>query len=113
MRPNNFFCGGGLTKYVILVIAFCFITFYQALLTLILCARFHISHISIIRYKTPLLVMLVFFYRLYKNGGRYVKLTNDVIKSLDRFFITSQLNSWDLQSYTDNFTKIIKMEEGT
>jgi hypothetical protein len=30
-----------------------------------------------------------------------------VIKSLDRFFITSQLNGWDLQSYTDNFTKII------
>lgn len=72
-----------------------------------LCARFNISHISIIRYKTPLLVMLVFFYRLYKNNGKYVKLTNDVIKSLDRFFITSQLNSWDLQSYTDNFTKII------
>jgi hypothetical protein len=52
--------------------------------------------------------MLVFFYKLYKNGGRYLKLTNDVIKSLDRFFITSQLNGWDLQSYTDNFAKIIK-----
>lgn len=41
MRPNNFF-GGGLTKYLILVIAFCFITFYQAILALILCARFHV-----------------------------------------------------------------------
>lgn len=69
--------------------------------------HFHISHISIIRYKNPLLVMLVFFYRLYKNGGKYIKLTADVEKSLDRFFITSQLNGWDLQSYTDNFAKII------
>lgn len=41
MRPNNFF-GGPLTKYLILVIAFCFITFYQAILTLILCARFQV-----------------------------------------------------------------------
>lgn len=73
-----------------------------------MCGHFHISHISITRYKNPLLVMLVFFYKLYKNGGKYLKLTNDVIKSLDRFFITSQLNSWDLQSYTDNFAKIIK-----
>lgn len=73
-----------------------------------MCGHFHISHISITRYKNPLLVMLVFFYKLYKNGGKYIKLTNDVIKSLDRFFITSQLNGWDLQSYTDNFAKIIK-----
>ena len=73
-----------------------------------MCGHFHISHISITRYKNPLLVMLVFFYKLYKNGGKYLKLTNDVIKSLDRFFITSQLNGWDLQSYTDNFAKIIK-----
>lgn len=73
-----------------------------------ICGYFNISHVSIIRYKNPLLVMLVFFYILYKNGGRYLKLTNDVIKSLDRFFITSQLNGWDLQSYTDNFAKIIK-----
>lgn len=72
-----------------------------------ICGHFHISHISTIRYKNPLLVMLVFFYILHKNGGKYIKLTEDVIKSLDRFFITSQLNGWDLQSYTDNFTKTI------
>ena len=72
-----------------------------------MCVHFHISHISITRYKNPLLVMLVFFYRLYKNGGKYKNLTDDVIKSMDRFFITSQLNGWDLQSYTDNFAKII------
>ena len=41
MRPNNFFLGG-FSWYVILVIAFCFITFYQALITLILCARFQV-----------------------------------------------------------------------
>ena len=72
-----------------------------------MCGHFRISHISITRYKNPLLVMLVFFYRLYKNGGKYKNLTDDIIKSMDRFFITSQLNGWDLQSYTDNFSKII------
>lgn len=77
------------------------------------CGRFHISHISITKYKNPLLVMLVFFYRLYKNGGKYLKLTADVIKSLDRFFIISQLNGWDLQSYTDNFVKIIMGNSNT
>ena len=51
--------------------------------------------------------MLVFFYKLHEKGGKYIKLTADVIKSLDRFFITSQLNGWDLQSYTDNFAKKI------
>ena len=78
-----------------------------------MCGHFHISHISITRYKNPLLVMLVFFYRLYKNGGKYIKLTADVIKSLDRFFITSQLNGWDLQSYTDNFAKIVMSNSDT
>lgn len=78
-----------------------------------MCGHFHISHISITRYKNPLLVMLVFFYRLYKDGGKYLKLTADVIKSMDRFFITSQLNGWDLQSYTDNFAKIILNSNGT
>lgn len=69
--------------------------------------HFHISHMSILKYKNPLLVMLVFFYELYKNGGNYLKLTDEVLKLLDRFFITSQLNGWDLQSYTDNFAKMI------
>ena len=41
MRFNNLF-GGKLAKYLILVIAFCFITFYQAILTLILCVRFQV-----------------------------------------------------------------------
>jgi uncharacterized protein with ParB-like and HNH nuclease domain len=78
-----------------------------------MCAHFHISHISITRYKNPLLVLLVFFYTLYKNGGKYLKLTEDVIKALDKFFITSQLNGWDLQSYTDNFAKIILKNTNT
>jgi len=41
MRFNNLF-NGHFNKFAILVIAFCFITFYQAILTLILCARFHV-----------------------------------------------------------------------
>lgn len=69
--------------------------------------RFHITHIAIIRYKNPLLVMMVFFYKLYNNGGKYLKLNDSTLKALDKFFITSQLNSWDLQTYTNKFARIV------
>jgi hypothetical protein len=41
MRFNNPFLGG-FSWALILVIAFCFITFYQAIIALILCARFQV-----------------------------------------------------------------------
>ena len=69
--------------------------------------HFHITHIAIIRYKNPLLVLMVFFYKLYKNGSKYLKLSDAELKVIDKFFITSQLNSWDLQTYTDKFARII------
>jgi len=72
-----------------------------------LCNRFHITHISIVRYKNPLLVLMTFFYKLYENGGNYLRIKADVLKCVDKFFITSQLNSWDLQTYTDKFARII------
>lgn len=69
--------------------------------------RFHITHIAIIRYKNPLLVLMVFFYKLYNGGSKYLKISDEVLKTVDRFFITSQLNSWDLQTYTDRFARIV------
>lgn len=69
--------------------------------------RFHISHIAIIRYKNPILVLMTYFYKLYENGGKYLGLPATIVKSVDKFFITSQLNSWDLQTYTDKFARII------
>lgn len=72
-----------------------------------LCAHFKISHMTIIRSKNPLLVMMVYFYHLYNTGGKFRNLSSETLQKLDRFFIISQLNSWDLQSYTDNFAKLI------
>lgn len=72
-----------------------------------LCAHFKISHMTIIRSKNPLLVMIVYFYHLYNTGGKFRNLSSETLQKLDRFFIISQLNSWDLQSYTDNFAKLI------
>lgn len=72
-----------------------------------LCAHFKISHMTIIRSKNPLLVMMVYFYHLYNTGGKFRNLSIETLQKLDRFFIISQLNSWDLQSYTDNFAKLI------
>ena len=69
--------------------------------------RFHISHIAIIRYKNPILVLMTYFYKLYENGSKYLGLPATILKSVDKFFITSQLNSWDLQTYTDKFARII------
>lgn len=76
-----------------------------------LCAHFKISHMSIIRFKNPLLVMMVYFYHLYDAGGKFRNLSNDTLQKLDRFFIISQLNSWDLQTYTDNFARLIIANE--
>lgn len=72
-----------------------------------LCAHFKISHMTIIRSKNPILVMMVYFYHLYNTGGKFRNLSSETLQKLDRFFIISQLNSWDLQSYTDNFAKLI------
>lgn len=52
-----------------------------------LCAHFKISHMSIIRFKNPLLVMMVYFYHLYNAGGKFRNLSNDTLQKLDRFFI--------------------------
>lgn len=50
---------------------------------------------------------MTYFYKLYENGGSFLKLPASILVCIDRFFITSQLNSWDLQTYTDKFARII------
>lgn len=71
-------------------------------------AHLHISHMAIIRNKMPLLVLAVFFHEFYKAGHKYRNMSPDTLKLIDRFFITAEINDWALQSYTDNFTRIIK-----
>lgn len=74
-------------------------------------AHLHISHMAIIRNKMPLLVLAVFFHEYYKSGKKYREMPANVLKLVDRFFITAEINDWALQSYTDNFVRIIKDNE--
>lgn len=68
----------------------------------------HISHISIVRNKIPLLVLIVFFHEYYSAGYKYRDLSKDQLQLIDRFFIQAEINDWTLQSYSDNFTRIIQ-----
>lgn len=69
--------------------------------------KFHITHMSIIRNKIPLLVLIVFFYKYYEAGNKYRNITADNLKLIDKFFISAEINDWALQSYADRFTSII------
>ena len=68
----------------------------------------HITDISIVRSKLPLFIIILF---LYKNSSckrsNYSKLGASQQKLIDKFFITAELNDWTLQSFTDNFAKIV------
>lgn len=70
--------------------------------------RFNITHIAIIRNKVPLLVLAIFFYEYYQTGKKYRNIDAQSLKAIDKFFITAEINDWALQSYADNFTRILK-----
>ncbi len=69
--------------------------------------RFHFSHPALIKSKNPLLVIAVFFYCYYQQGLKFRHMTADMLKQVDKFFIIAEINDWTLQSYTDNFAKIL------
>lgn len=69
--------------------------------------HFKITHMAIIRNKIPVIVLIVFFYYYYKAGFKWKKADDTLVKSLDKFFIVAELNDWTLQSYADNFCRII------
>ena len=69
---------------------------------------FKITKIDIIRSKMPLFVLLVFFYRSYEKGWKYQHFNSELQRTLNQFFIISEINEWTLQSYIDNFSKIIE-----
>ena len=73
----------------------------------------NINRLQIVPRKMPLLSLIVYMYHLYKNGGDYVKQERDTlwINSVDKFFITAELNDWSLQSYTDNFARIFREQK--
>ena len=69
--------------------------------------QFKINNSSIIPRKLALLPLMVYFYEIYKKRKNFKHLTSDNIKKLNQYFIKSQINDWNLQSYADNFASII------
>lgn len=73
-----------------------------------LLGQLHITDISIIRSKLPLFIIILFLYQnSKKNNSTFNDIDNSQLKLIDKFFITSELNDWTLQSYTDRFAEII------
>ncbi|MBL7003631.1 MAG: DUF262 domain-containing protein [Gammaproteobacteria bacterium] len=70
--------------------------------------QFKINNASIIPRKLALLPMMVYFYEIYKKGFKFKHITSTNLKYLNQYFIKSQINDWNLQSYADNFVSIIK-----
>lgn len=73
-----------------------------------LSSHLNINRLQIIPRKMPVLAIIVYMYYLYKAGGNYVTQERNPkwIKSVDKFFITAEMNDWSLQSYSDNFARI-------
>ena len=68
---------------------------------------FNIDNNRIIKSKMPLFILLAYFYRSYLKNHKYRKFSPSLQKTLNQFFIISETNEWFLQSYIDNFLKII------
>ena len=75
--------------------------------------QFKINNDSIVPRKLALLPMIVYFYEIYKKGYKFKNISSDNLKSLNKYFIKSQINDWNLQSYADNFASIVKERSNT
>lgn len=77
--------------------------------------EFKINHEKIINLQRPLIPMVIYFYYMRDiQNYKYKDFTPRTIANMKKYFVISQLNYWDMDSYVDNFNKIIKqiIEEG-
>lgn len=72
--------------------------------------EFKITHEKIVPYKRPLMPIISFFYHSRLNGYKFKDFSEATISNMKKFFVLSQLLSWDLQGHVDNFHRIIKAE---
>lgn len=67
-----------------------------------------INNNAIIPRPQAILPIILYF---YKTEQRFKDISAQDIKNIDKFLITSQSNDWGLQSYADNFARIILENE--
>jgi hypothetical protein len=69
--------------------------------------KFKINNSAIIPRNLTLLPLIVFVNELYQKGIEFRKIGKKNINLMEQFFIKSQINDWNLQSYIDNFSRLI------
>ena len=69
--------------------------------------QFRINSMSIIPRRLALLPIMIYFHEIYKKGHKYRHISSESLKSMNQYFIKSQINDWNLQTYVDNFSTII------
>lgn len=69
--------------------------------------QFHINNSAIVPRKLSLLPLVVYMYKLHQKGINFKNINERNLTLMKQYFIKSQINDWNLQSYIDNFTKII------
>ncbi|NLD45577.1 MAG: DUF262 domain-containing protein [Clostridiaceae bacterium] len=70
--------------------------------------QFRINNASIIPRNLALLPIVVYFYEIFNKGYDFKKISSENLRLINQYLIKSQINDWNLQSYADNFTKIIR-----
>lgn len=70
--------------------------------------QFKINNNSIVPRGLALLPLIIYFYEIYSKGFSFKNISSENLKRINKYFIKSQINDWNLQSYADNFTKIIR-----
>jgi len=70
--------------------------------------QFKINNSSIIPKNLALLPIMAYFYEVFNKGFIFKDFSSENLKKINQYFIKSQINDWNLQSYADNFTRIIK-----
>ncbi len=72
--------------------------------------QFKINRSSIIPRNLALLPIVVYFYEIYRMGKTFRDIDSSNLTKIDKYFIKSQINDWNLQSFIDNFSRIISEE---
>lgn len=73
--------------------------------------HFMINHEKIIGSKQSIVPLIAYFYYMRTlNQSKFKDFSPKSISSMKRYLIFSQLLDWSLQSYVDNFSKIIRTE---
>lgn len=70
--------------------------------------QFKINNQSIIPRQLAILPMIVYFHEVFKKEFTFKHFTSGNLQKINQYFIKSQVNDWNLQTYTDNFSKEIQ-----